>query len=298
VVIHGAGEAGRPFGLLEAHSRTLRAFSPDDVSFLQALANLLAAAVLRAENERRLRAAERAAEEERGRAHIAEEALRARDEFLSVASHELRTPVAALQLQLEALRELSAPLRDRGDARIADKAERAAASVARLARLVESVLDVSRIVLGRLRLEPEPLDLAEVAATVTERHVEAARRAGCALRFDGASPLSGAWDRARVEQVLGHLLSNAIKFGAGQPIDVRVEPRPGGARVTVADRGPGIAPADLSRILDRFERAVSHRNYGGLGLGLYLAGQIVRAHGGNLQVVSAPGQGATFIVDL
>jgi signal transduction histidine kinase len=125
-----------------------------------------------------------------------------------------------------------------------------------------------------------------------------ARRADCAVVLDAAGGLVGSWDRARLEQVVTNLLSNAIKYGAGAPIDVRVWRDGARARLSVRDRGIGLDAAEASRIFERFERAVSARHYGGLGLGLYIVSRIVEAHGGSVTVDSRRGEGATFTVDL
>jgi signal transduction histidine kinase len=108
----------------------------------------------------------------------------------------------------------------------------------------------------------------------------------------------GRWDRLRLEQVLENLLSNAFKYGAGQPVEVVVGGGEGRALLSVQDGGVGIAAADVERIFGRFERAAPTRNFGGLGLGLYIARQIVEAHGGSIRLESSPGQGTTFTVDL
>jgi len=108
----------------------------------------------------------------------------------------------------------------------------------------------------------------------------------------------GYWDRERVEQMIGNLLSNALKYGTGKPIDLELASDGVWAEVTVRDRGMGIAPADLERIFGRFERAVSVRNYGGLGLGLYMTREIAARHGGSVRATSVPGDGAAFTIRL
>jgi PAS domain S-box-containing protein len=228
----------------------------------------------------------------------AERAVRVRDEFLSVASHELRTPLSALMLQLGGLEHMIA---DGGaDDRIAKKTAAALRHTHRLAKLVESLLDVSRLAAGRLTLTVEDCDLGELVQEVTERLGDEARRAGCPLIVRAQPGLHGACDRLRVEQVLTNLLGNALKYGAGHPIEIDVgeDLARDAATVTVRDHGIGIAPDDLPRIFDRFERAAPARHYGGLGLGLYIAREIVQAHGGWIRADSVPGDGATFTVGL
>ncbi len=297
VIIQGAGHNGRPYGVLGGYAKKARTFSDADVHFLQAVANVVAASLIRSGADSKLRAAERLAEEERVRAELAEDAVHTRDMFLSVASHELRTPVAALQLQLEALRHLMAPLGTH-DERVTERVDRARQTVRRLTSLIEDVLDVSRIALGKLELARERFDLAAVAKDVIARHYDMALAAGCRVRLSVPDAVIGIWDRVRVEQVLTNLLSNALKFGAGKPVDVQVEARGEHARLVVSDQGEGIDPADKERILHRFERAASHHRYGGLGLGLYIVRQVVEAHGGTLEVCSRPQHGAAITVTL
>ncbi|MBI2894789.1 MAG: response regulator [Deltaproteobacteria bacterium] len=229
----------------------------------------------------------------------AEEALRVRDEFLSIASHELKTPLSALVLHLESLLKVLRARPDEGEsAWIAGKIAKAIRSAGRVSTLIDTLLDVSRIATGRLELSLETLDLGPLVREVAERFAEEAHLAGCALRVDAAAGVIGEWDRLRVEQVLSNLLSNAVKYGPGRPIDVALEADGAVARLSVRDRGIGISPEDVARVFERFERAVSARHFGGLGLGLYITRQIVEAHGGHVHVDSTPSEGSTFIVEL
>jgi signal transduction histidine kinase len=233
----------------------------------------------------------------------AREAIGVRDDFLSIAGHELRTPLTAMLLQVHGLGLLA----ERGElardpARFAQRLGKIAEQGARLEHLVDDLLDVSRIAAGRLALERRPVDLHDVVTQVVERFADDASAASSPieLRSDGVDgadrALVGAWDPHRLDQVVTNLISNAVKYGRGAPIEIEVSRQDGAARLVVRDRGIGVAPDDQARIFGRFERAVSDRNYGGLGLGLWITAQIVEAHGGRIAVQSAPGEGAEFTV--
>jgi len=237
---------------------------------------------------------QRKAEDERVRLAHAQEAIRLRDDFLSIASHELKTPLTALQLQLRSIRVQAGP----GGNGLAGKIDRAIRVGDRLANLIEALLDVSRIATGKLTLTLESFDLVDVAREIVERLRESAAQAGCALSLDARGAVEGRWDRLRVEQVLTNLISNAIKYACDKPILVSVAHADGEAVLQVRDSGPGIADPQLPRIFERFERAESSRNYGGLGLGLYVAREIAEAHGGKILAANLPGGGASFTVRL
>ena len=228
------------------------------------------------------------------------DAIRARDEFLSVASHELRTPLSSLQLLMEVL--VHPPSREPrtilSPEQAKTKLELAARQVGRLSRLVGELMDVSRISGGRLKLEVEELDLAALVRDVVARLATDAAKAQSPVQLHAAAPVVGTWDGLRIEQVVMNLLTNAFKFGAGKPIDVEVERDGAIGRVSVRDRGIGIAAEDIDRIFHRFEQAISSRTYGGMGLGLYIVRQIVEAHGGTISVESQRGAGSTFTVEL
>jgi hypothetical protein len=235
----------------------------------------------------------RRTEDERLRLAQAQEAIRLRDEFLSIASHELKTPLAALQLQLEGVLRRAAAT----DEALAIKVSKSIRSGERLTDLIEALLDVSRLATGKLELNPESFDLTEAARDVVDRVRDAAISSQCDLTIRGEPGITGRWDRLRIEQILTNLISNAIKYAAGAPIEVSVRAEGDVAIVDVRDHGPGLAEADLLRIFRRFERA-SSTSYGGLGLGLYIARQLAEAHGGQVTASNVEGGGARFEVRL
>ncbi|HZI09601.1 MAG TPA: ATP-binding protein [Myxococcus sp.] len=223
------------------------------------------------------------------------EAVRARDEFLSSASHELKTPLAAFQLQLALIDKGLSP---ESKERIRSKLVAASHHVQRLHLLVERLLDVSLITSGQLELAPTPGDLgALVLETVGTLRRDLAR-ADVKLEAHVEGGLQGAFDRKRLQGVLTALLRNAAIYGQGQPVQLRLDREGDRARLVVVDHGMGILPEDRERIFERFERAVSARHIGGLGLGLWTARAIVEAHGGTISVEDTPGGGATFTVEL
>jgi PAS domain S-box-containing protein len=228
-----------------------------------------------------------------------QEAVRLREDFLSVASHELHTPLTPLRLHLQTLQRTLATRGDGvGTSHLMPKVDKALAQVRRLSQLVDDLLDVSRLTSGRLRLRLELVDLVELTRDLAERFTEQARAAGCTLRVTTSGPTTGQWDRMRLEQVLTNLITNALKYGVGHPVELHVTSAGGRARWSIRDQGIGIAPEDLERIFGRFERAVSTRQYGGLGLGLYISREIARAFGGDIHVESQPGAGAIFTLEL
>jgi signal transduction histidine kinase/HAMP domain-containing protein len=260
-----------------------RHYSQDDVNIAMELARRCALAL---ENARLYREAQ--------------EGIRIREEFLSVAAHELKTPLTALHLSTQRLLRLAQQVPGAGGetSRFSATLHAVEHQGKRLANLVGSLLDVARIDAGKLLLEPAEVDLVDVVRKVVEQFSDELSKAGCTVRLAAEHPLVGWWDSSRLEQVVTNLLSNALKYGAGKPIDVTVEESHGTARLIVHDSGIGITEEDQERIFARFERAVSVRHYGGLGLGLYITRQIITAHGGTIRVSSQPAAGATFTVEL
>ncbi|QRK11441.1 GAF domain-containing protein [Archangium violaceum] len=279
---------------VRSHERTLglvtlgscsprRRYGPEDISLGQELAHRVAAAL---ESARLFMESQRA--------------VRLRDEFLAVASHELKTPLTPLRLQLQGLWRVveSRAGRPVDPERVLRAARICEAQVRKLSGLVNDLLDVSRLAQGRLPLRLEQVNLVAIAREVIAQFSDDAARAGCAVELWAGPAVVGHWDRVRLEQVVTNLLTNALKYGAGRPVHVRVWMEGGVARLSVRDEGIGIAPEHRSRIFGKFERAVSERHYGGLGLGLHITQQIVQALGGSILVESEPGRGSTFTVEL
>jgi signal transduction histidine kinase len=225
------------------------------------------------------------------------EAVRVRDEFLQIASHELNTPLTPLSLKLSSLLRLAdtgalSPDAVRGHVEVSRR------QVRRLSGLVKDLLDVTRLSRGRLQLSLSDVSLSDLTAAVAERFAAEAQRSGSRVSLALSPGVAGRWDGARLEQVVENLLGNALKYGEGKPVSVEVASDGDFARLVVRDEGIGIEPEALPRIFDKFERAASARHHGGLGLGLFIVRQIVDAHGGTIRVASEPGRGATFEVRL
>lgn len=182
-----------------------------------------------------------------------------------------------------------------------EKAERSFAvlkrQVRRLEQLVTEMLDATRLQTNRLQLERAPADLVVIVRQVIDLLQPEEPPGARQVRLETISSLVGRWDAARLDQVFTNLLSNALKYGEGRPIDVEVAATDGRARLTVHDRGIGIAAGAIDRIFDAFERAVPVEAYAGLGLGLYIARKFVEMHNGSIAVSSDPG-GTTFTVEL
>ncbi len=287
----------RVFGVLTVKCRS--PVDDVDVAFLSSVANLLALALdayyaRRQEVALRKTAEALALGEEAARTE-AQEAVRARDALISIASHELKTPLGALSMQLELLlRQLAG----RDDERVTNKLDAARRQIGRMTRLIDNLLDVSRISAGRLDLELEDVDLSAAVREIVERSADELRSSGCPLTLKASTPAVGRWDRLRLDQITTNLLSNAMKYGKGKPIEVTVESDERSTRLSVKDHGIGISPEDQKRIFERFERAGDKRAFVGLGLGLWIVRQIVEAMGGRVGVLSREGEGSTFTVDL
>jgi len=230
-----------------------------------------------------------------------EAALRARQDFLSIAGHELKTPLTSVMLNLHAMDMALQARLNIDDDRVLVRWQALGRELRRLDRLVEQLLDISRITAGKMPLIPERVDLGELVREVVDRFWSPSMEPGI-IDVKQTGPVEGFWDRWRLDQILTNLLSNAIKYGQGRPISVEfgpVGPEDGSdVSIAVRDRGIGMSPDVLGRIFDRFERAVTDREYGGFGLGLWIARQVVQAMDGTITAESEPGRGSTFTVRL
>jgi PAS domain S-box-containing protein len=229
----------------------------------------------------------------------AQKAVRLRDEFMSIASHELKAPLTALKIQAFLSRRqfqanVAATPAGTQTTKLLDTFDR---QIDRLTRLIDDMLDVSRLTTGHLTLQWEHFDACELAAEVLDRFSAQLAQTGGEARCISTEPIIGRWDRHRLDQVLTNLISNAIKYAPGKPIEVRVSGDAEKAWVEVRDFGPGLSPEDSERIFQRFERLAPGKSTG-LGLGLYIARQIVEALNGRLWVDSQLGYGSKFIMEL
>ena len=225
-------------------------------------------------------------------------AVTARDEFLAVASHELRTPLSTLRLVATMLSRRLAQSHPDGESDVTRQVEALDRQIRRLEKLTADVLDVSRISSGRLELHREPSDLSILVREIVDRFLADRSQGAPVILFDSEPNATGYWDASRIDQVVSNLVSNAVSYGNGSTVQVTVRATEDTACVIVRDDGIGIAADTRDRIFERFERAVSSAHYGGLGLGLWIARQIVDAHGGTISVHSELGAGATFTVTL
>jgi PAS domain S-box-containing protein len=219
------------------------------------------------------------------------EAVNARDEFIAVAAHELRNPLHVVHLTLQLLQRASSEF-----PRIAELVEKSRFQLQRLNTLIERLLDVTRIRSGTFELFRENFDLSVLMREVVARFANEPQAMPIALELD--APISGNWDRLRIDQALTNLLSNAVKYGSQKPVRISASSDGSQVAVKVRDEGIGIGEEELPRIFDRFERLSARSGREGLGLGLWIAKIIVKAHGGAILAESEVGKGSVFTVTL
>ena len=276
-----AGE--RRLGILEIFASRQPIFAEDDLEFAELVSQQAAVLI-----ESRILI------DEAARVRAQEETARLKEDFVSAAAHDLKTPLTTIVAQAQLL-ELRAK-RD-GRTKELEGLHRLVRETSQLARLVDEVLDASRLERGAFDLELDEADLAEVAREVTQRERRGSERIG----LDAPEAVVAVLDRHRIAQLLENLLENALKYSPAEtPVMLRVWNTENGARISVSDRGIGIPPDEVPHLFERFRRAsnVDHRRYGGIGLGLYICRGIVEQHGGRIWVESEAGRGSTFHVAL
>ncbi len=227
----------------------------------------------------------------------AEEALRIRDDFLSVAAHELRNPLTSLFLAVQRIQRLyrKGPVTSEQALALLNPAE---AQLVALRDLVSHLLDVSRMRSRRLEMDFQRLEVRAYLQPLVQRTEPLAAQAGCALTLDAPAEVTVKADPLRLEQILTNLLSNAFKYGAGKPVSVELEGDEAAVRVSVRDGGAGIPEEAQRRIFEPYERASAHSRRESLGLGLFIARELALAHGGDISVASRPGEGSRFTLEL
>jgi len=223
-------------------------------------------------------------------------AIAARDEFIAVAAHELRNPMTPIVGQVQLL--LSRARREQASDSLIGGLEMLETAVDHYVRRATTLLEITRLNAEKIQLQPTRFDLCDLVRDCVRKYEQMAARAGIQLHFRNDRPVPGTWDRLATEQVLDNLVSNAIRYGDGEPVNVDLVADEQQVVVRVVDRGIGIAPADRTKIFERFEQGSVAPRTGGFGIGLWLSNKLVQAQGGTLQVESELGQGSTFVVSL
>lgn len=225
--------------------------------------------------------------------------LRMRDDFMSMVAHELRTPLNTLFLetQMRKMQLEKSNMEAFNEEKLQRMVARDGRQIQSMIRLIDDMVDVSRIRSGKLSIRPTETELSDLLQRIVSDLSHQAAAAGASIMLDAEKIASGTWDEFRVEQIIINLLTNALRYGGGKPVTVTLQANPVYAEVTVRDQGNGITAADQHRIFEPFERAGT-KTGAGLGLGLYIARQLAEAHGGSLTVESTYGEGAAFTLRL
>jgi PAS domain S-box-containing protein len=240
----------------------------------------------------------RRGDEARRQLEVARDAVRQRDDFLAIVAHEFRTPLTSLQIEVQAALRSSSPDAPPSSVPVPERLRRLQRHVARLDELVTGLVTVGRIASGQLQLDRAHFDLADLLRELVERWRPIAERQKCELSVQLDCPMPGEWDRHQLSEAIWAVLGNAVKYGAGAPVRVTASCDDQRASIQIVDQGPGIDMGDQARVFERFERAVPVANYGGFGVGLWVARQIIAAHGGDIEIHSVPGAGASFTLRL
>lgn len=227
-----------------------------------------------------------------------EDELRARDDFLAIAAHELRNPMTPISARLELLLAKAHQMSNGVPPGLVQGLEHLERLVSEYLRRATTLLDVARVSSGTLDLQTADIDLSALIRQVAINMEPLAECAGCRIRMSVEDGIIARCDPMAIEQILENLLSNAIRFGSGQPVEVAFAGDGGFARLSVRDRGIGISDHDQELIFERFRRSSPVRPNGGFGVGLWVTRQLVRAMQGEIGVSSKPGAGSTFVVRL
>lgn len=225
-------------------------------------------------------------------------AVSSRDEFLSIASHELKTPITSLKLQIQMTKRKIATQDSIQLVSLLKSLAVQEKQVKRLSELVEELLSVTRIQSGKFDYTFEEVDLGQLLTNILDRFCDEFKAANCEISFDASESITVCADPFRLEQVVVNLLTNAIKYAPGKPIAVQTSTQDGFAKIIVKDSGSGISSEKLDKIFDRYERAVPNSEVNGLGLGLYIVKEIVGQHQGRVYVESELNSGSTFTVEI
>jgi len=229
-----------------------------------------------------------------------QKAIQARDEFLSIGSHELKTPITSLKLRIQIIQRSLA----NGDALSLDPKglksffDQSDIQINRMVKVVDALLDVSRIQAGKLEFEFEEINLFELLDEISHSLSEQAKLVGTEVAFDCDPGLTVFWDRFRIEQIFVNLITNSLKYAPACPIRISVSSIAEKIRLVIEDNGPGIEKKYQAKLFERFERATSSRHVSGLGLGLFIVKYIVEGHQGEINLISDLGQGTKFVIDL
>jgi signal transduction histidine kinase/HAMP domain-containing protein len=271
------------FGSLSFQFSKGKKFDQDDKDFMMALARQCSQAIYRSQLY-----------------DNAKKAIEARDEFLSIASHELKTPLTPLKLQVQKLVRniISGHIDTIPKEKLKFIAESSDRQISRLSKLIDNLLDVSRINTGKFTLDKTHFNLNEMIEEVLRQYAQHLKETDSQVIFSTEKEIIGYWDKVRIEQVFINLLTNAAKYAPYKPIHVKVTCENQYAKIIVSDEGPGISPDAQEKIFNRFERGESPENIGGLGLGLYISKQIMEAHHGKIYVHSSSSSGSVFVVEL
>lgn len=239
-------------------------------------------------------------ESERKAREAAEEAILARDEFLSIASHELKTPLTTITLRIQSTLDsiLNQSLANFSGEKLVGSLNSAHEQTNRLQKLIKDLLNFSLITRGKLELELKEGDLNEIVKSTVERFQDNLILAECDLGLKTEGEIIGLWDQVRIEQAISNLLTNAIKYGKGRPIEIETGCQNGTARVVISDNGIGIDQNQQKLIFEKFKRGTKDGNYQGLGVGLFIVKQIIETHGGKVNVNSKLGKGSRFTIEL